>query len=145
MAKRGSLIGTWAKVVLPCRPCPDEVAGYNSKAISELNEVAAMYKSQNEISISQVVKQKRQEIIELAAKHGVSNVRIFGSVARGDADEKSDVDLLVSLAPKFSLPDHVRLEEALKQLLGRKVDVISDRSLSRPRFKQRVLRDARPL
>ncbi len=102
----------------------------------------------------------------MAAAHDASNVRIFGSVARGEADERSDVDLLVEMAVKddaleyFGRLDNLRI--ALEQLLNRKVSVLDARSLElRPydpsdkvasidaaahrRFRERVLKDALPL
>jgi predicted nucleotidyltransferase len=97
------------------------------------------------MSLTETVKQMRKQIINITAAHGAYNVRIFGSVARGEADEKSDIDFLVSISPEFSLMDHVRLEQALEQLLGRRVDVVSDGGLKRPRFRQRVLSEAIPL
>jgi uncharacterized protein len=97
------------------------------------------------MELADFVISKRDQIIELAAKHGAHNVRVFGSVARRQADESSDIDFLVTLNPEFSLIDHVRLEESLRNLLGRRVDVISDRSLSRQRFSERVLKEATPL
>jgi len=97
------------------------------------------------MDLKDTVKQKRMQIIELASKFGVHNVRLFGSVARGESDDKSDIDFLVTIGPKFSLMDHVRLEQALEQLLGHKVDIVSDGGLKRPRFRDRVLNEAMPL
>jgi predicted nucleotidyltransferase len=86
----------------------------------------------------------RGEIMRLAADCGAGNVRIFGSVARGEADPRSDVDLLVDLEPGRSLFDLARLQRKLEQLLAVKVDVVSARGL-RDRVRERVLRDALPL
>ena len=58
------------------------------------------------MSGEQLLKEKREEILRLAAKHGARNVRVFGSVARGEADEQSDIDLLVDMEPGRSLLDH---------------------------------------
>lgn len=71
------------------------------------------------------VVRNRQAIIETAARHGGSNVRVFGSVARGDAGEASDVDLLVDFASGSSLFDLLHLTEELERLLDRPVDVVS--------------------
>jgi uncharacterized protein len=84
---------------------------------------------------------RRDEILRVAAQHGASNVRVFGSVARGEADVASDVDLLVDLRPGTSLFDHVALMLALEELLGRRVDVATDGAL-KPRIRERVLREA---
>jgi len=96
------------------------------------------------MSVQDLLKEKREEILRIAAAHGARNVRVFGSVARGDADETSDVDLLVTLEPGTTLLDHAALILELEEVLGRKVDVASDRGL-RPRVKERVLGEAMPL
>ncbi len=87
---------------------------------------------------------KREEILQLAARHGASNIRVFGSVARGDADEQSDVDFLVDMASGRSLLDLGGLLMDLQELLGRPVDVVTERGL-RERIRERVLREAVPL
>jgi predicted nucleotidyltransferase len=92
----------------------------------------------------ELLREKREEIIRVAALHGARNVRVFGSVARGEADEESDIDLLVEMDPDRSLMDHAALWLALQDLLGRKVDVVSDRGI-KPRIRDRVLREAVPL
>jgi uncharacterized protein len=91
-----------------------------------------------------LVKQKRNEILKIAAMHGASNVRIFGSVARGESDEKSDIDILVTFDSGVSLLDHAALIIDLEALLGCKVDVVSEKGL-RPRMRETVLQDAKPL
>ncbi len=96
------------------------------------------------MGLSELLKEKRQEILQIAAKHGAYNVRIFGSVARGEADEKSDVDILVELEPERSLFDLGGLLMDLENLLGRKVDVVTGRGL-RKRIRERVLKEAVPL
>jgi Predicted nucleotidyltransferases len=90
------------------------------------------------------VKAKRDEILQVCAKYGARNVRVFGSVARGEADEQSDIDLLVEFEPNRSLLDHAGLWVELQELLGVKVDVVSERGL-KPRIRQRVLQEAIPL
>jgi predicted nucleotidyltransferase len=87
------------------------------------------------------VKTKRQEILTNAARHGARNVRLFGSVARGEADERSDVDLLVDMEPGRRLLDHAALSIELNRLLNCKVDVISERGL-KARSRERVLKEA---
>jgi hypothetical protein len=86
----------------------------------------------------------RDRILQLAALHGASNVRVFGSVARGDTTPASDLDLLVDLAPRRSLLDLIRLQREVSELLGASVDVVSSRGL-RPAIRQRVLAEAVPL
>ncbi|WP_292522230.1 nucleotidyltransferase family protein [Methanoculleus sp.] len=88
--------------------------------------------------------QKRDEILALAKKRGAKNIRIFGSVARNEAREDSDIDLLVDLEPGRSLLDLGGLAMDLSHLLGRPVDVVTEAGL-RERIRSRVLREARPL
>lgn len=96
------------------------------------------------MGIDELLKAYRTDILRLAERHGARNVRVFGSVARGDARPESDVDLLVDLEEGRSLLDHAQLQVDLELLLNRKVDVVSARGL-RPRIRDRVLRDAVPL
>lgn len=86
----------------------------------------------------------RAEVLRLAAKHGATDVRVFGSVARGDADESSDIDFLVQMSPGRSLFDLGGLLMDLQDLLERRVGVVTERGL-RPRMRERVLRDAVPV
>jgi predicted nucleotidyltransferase len=86
----------------------------------------------------------RDTIIQVAARHGARNVRLFGSVARGDDRPGSDLDLLVEMDADRSLLDLVSLEQDLEELLERPVDVLTDGALH-PRMRERVLADARPL
>jgi uncharacterized protein len=86
----------------------------------------------------------RREILELAARHGARNVRVFGSIARGDRHEESDVDLLVDIDPGRSLLDVIALEQDLQQLLGRRVEVLTEGGLS-PYLQQRILAEAASL
>ncbi|GBD40038.1 hypothetical protein HRbin37_02324 [bacterium HR37] len=92
----------------------------------------------------QLLKEKREEILYLCAKYGARDVRVFGSIARGTADEKSDIDLIVDFEPGRSLLDHAGLWLELQELLGCKVGVVSERSI-KARIKERVLREAVPL
>jgi len=92
----------------------------------------------------EVLKAKRAEILRLAALHGARNVRIFGSVARGEADAESDVDVLVDMEPGRSLLDLAGVLVDLEELLGCKVDVVTERGL-RERIRERVLQEAVPL
>ncbi len=81
---------------------------------------------------------RRQEILGIAARHGASNVRVFGSVLRGDASPASDVDFLVSLDERRSLLDLGGLLMDLRDALGCDVDVVTDTGLSE-RFRDNVL------
>ena len=91
-----------------------------------------------------LIENNRAEILALAARHGVRNVRVFGSMARGDADDASDVDLLVSLPPdKTGLALGALLMD-VQDLLHRRVEVITERGLH-PALRDQVLREALPL
>lgn len=89
---------------------------------------------------------RRDEIIALAEKHGAYNVRVFGSVARGEATADSDVDLLVTTREGVSIFDLVGLWLDLQELLGHEVSLVPDDvHPRRERFLQRAMKDARPL
>ena len=94
--------------------------------------------------VEDLLKLKRDDIVRTAARHGARNVRVFGSVARGEADDTSDIDLLVDMAPGRSLFDMGGLLMDLQVLLQREVDVVSERGLRRE-IRDRVLREAIPL
>lgn len=96
------------------------------------------------MSLEQRVRSKRDEILRLATKYGARNVRVFGSLARGEADEASDLDLLVELDPGRSLLDLGGLQFELETLLGCRVDVVTERGL-KLRIRNRVLREAVPI
>lgn len=96
------------------------------------------------MDIHKLLKVKREEILRIAAKHGARNVRIFGSVARGQAGSDSDLDVLVDLEPGHSLLDLGGFLMDLQELLGCKVDVVTEKGL-RERIRDRVLREAVPI
>ena len=96
------------------------------------------------MGIEELLREKHEEILRLAAKHGATKVRVFGSVARGDADLSSDVDFLVELAPGRSLFDLGGLLMDLQDLLGRPVDVVDEEGI-KPRIRDRILSEAIPI
>jgi predicted nucleotidyltransferase len=96
------------------------------------------------MDIDKLLQEKREEILRVAAQRGAYNVRVFGSVARGEASPDSDVDFLVELKPGRSLLDLGGLLMDLQDLLGHKVDVVTEPALHR-RIRDRVLAEARPL
>ncbi len=96
------------------------------------------------MQVMELLETKREVILDTAARHGAYNVRVFGSVARGEADEESDVDFLVNMETGRSLFDLGALLMDLQDLLARDVDVVTEAGL-RPRIRQRVLSEARPL
>ncbi|CAN5740090.1 nucleotidyltransferase family protein [soil metagenome] len=87
---------------------------------------------------------RRAEILAIATRHGAEDLRVFGSVARGEADAESDIDFLVRLAPGRSLFDLGGLLSDLEGLLGCNVDVVTETGL-RPRIRARVVGEAVPL
>lgn len=87
------------------------------------------------------IREHRDEVLRLAHEHGAQNIRLFGSAARGEEDAESDLDLLVDMEEGRSLVDHVALKQDLEDLLGREIDVVTERSLH-PRLRERVLREA---
>jgi predicted nucleotidyltransferase len=84
---------------------------------------------------------RREQIIELATRYGASDLRLFGSVVRGDATPRSDVDLLVRMTGGTSLLDHVGLQQDLEELLQCRVDLVNETCLH-PRIRDRVLAEA---
>jgi predicted nucleotidyltransferase len=96
------------------------------------------------MDIKELLHAKREEILRTAAQHGASNVRVFGSVARGEAGPSSDIDFLVELGPERSLLDQVALLQDLEDLLGRRVDVVEPEGLHWY-IRDRVLKEAVPL
>jgi hypothetical protein len=91
--------------------------------------------------LNDLLKSRREEILRIADKHGTQNVRVFGSVPRGDADSQSDIGLLVEFKRGTTLLGHAALMQKLQDLLGVKVDVVRERGL-RDRVRERVLREA---
>ncbi|BDA70974.1 hypothetical protein CAL7716_051400 [Calothrix sp. PCC 7716] len=96
------------------------------------------------MNIYEIIQAKREEILQIAAKYGAYNIRIFGSVARHEADINSDVDFLVEMAPECSLFDLGGLLMELQEILGCEVDVVTEKGL-RQRIRERVLSEAVPL
>ncbi|MEL7564972.1 MAG: nucleotidyltransferase family protein [Dehalobacterium sp.] len=91
--------------------------------------------------ISYEIKEKRDIILSIASKHGASKVRIFGSMVRGDHKPNSDVDILINLDKERSLFDLIALKNDLEQLLGRKVDIVTENSVHR-HLKNRIISEA---
>lgn len=89
----------------------------------------------------ELLRQKRERILSLAARHGAFNVRVFGSVARGDATPESDIDLLVNFRDGASLYDLSGLRLDLIELLGWQVDITEDHAGLSERFRKRIMQD----
>lgn len=88
-----------------------------------------------------LLKSKREDILRLAASHGARNIRVFGSVARGESKGTSDLDILVDMEEGRSLLDLIGFWQDLEELLGCKVDVITDGGMS-PYLRNRILVEA---
>jgi predicted nucleotidyltransferase len=97
------------------------------------------------MNLAEQLRAKREDILAIATKFGATNVRVFGSVARGKADSKSDIDILVSLRTEKKGLAYIGLlcdlQENLEHLLGKKVDLIDERAL-KGQTKERILKEA---
>jgi predicted nucleotidyltransferase len=96
------------------------------------------------VIIEELIKDRREEILRIAARHGAHNVRVFGSVVRGEARPDSDVDFLVDMDPGRTLLDMGGLVMELREILGREVDVVTERGL-KARIRDRIIKEASPL
>ncbi len=93
------------------------------------------------MNLSQLIQQKRRQVLEIAEGHGARNVRLFGSVARGETTATSDLDLLIEMEPGRSLLDIIAIKQDLEELLGCKVDVVTEAAIS-PYLRDKVLHEA---
>ncbi|MDI6448267.1 nucleotidyltransferase family protein [Anaerobaca lacustris] len=96
------------------------------------------------MGIRQVLQARRDEIVEIAARHGAHNLRLFGSVARGQDTADSDIDLLVATGPTTSSWFPAGLILDLEQILGRRVEIVTEKGLN-PHLREKVLGEAVPL
>lgn len=93
------------------------------------------------MKLKQLLQEKRENILNIAAEHGAFNVKIFGSVARGEDTDCSDIDFLVEMESDKSLLDRIALIQDLEDYLGCKVDVATVKTL-REYFRERILKEA---
>jgi predicted nucleotidyltransferase len=96
------------------------------------------------MDVKDLLTEKRETILQIAAKYGARNVRVFGSVARDEAGEQSDIDFLVDMEPGRSLLDLGGLLMDLKDLLGRDVDLVTEDGIYWL-LRRRILKEAKPL
>jgi uncharacterized protein len=96
------------------------------------------------MNIYEILAAKREEILQIATKYGAYNIRVFGSVARREADVHSDVDFLVEMETGRSLFDMGGLLMELQEILGCEVNIVTEKGL-RSRIRERVLNEAVPL
>ena len=94
-----------------------------------------------DMKINDLLQQNREEVLKLAHQHGASRVRVFGSVAKGEDTEASDLDLLVEMEPERDLLDMVAIKQDLEDLLGCRVHVVTEAAVS-PYIRERVLKEA---
>lgn len=93
------------------------------------------------MNADQLLKLKRKEILRVAALYGGRNIRVFGSVARGEADDQSDIDFLVDMEPGRSMLDLGGMLMDLEAILGCNVDIVTERGL-KPRIREKVIKEA---
>ena len=96
------------------------------------------------MALRQVLQERRDDLLAIAAKHGAFNARVFGSVARGEERPDSDVDFLVDVEPTTSSWFPAGLMLDLEQILGRQVEIVTEKGLN-PHLRDHVLREAVPL
>ncbi|MFH1115901.1 MAG: nucleotidyltransferase family protein [Pseudomonadota bacterium] len=135
-----------------CRSGAGARAGGRPKPVSGVSRTARFNEHHHDrcgvqgvhMGVEELLKDKREEILRIAASHGARNVRVFGSVARGEADDSSDIDLLVDMEPDRSLLDVTAFLADVRDLLGRRVDVVSEKGLYWL-IRRRILKEAKPL
>ena len=91
-----------------------------------------------------ILQEHKPEILRIAAKYGAENIRVFGSVARGEDTEQSDIDLLLVFNPPVSLLEHIGMSQDLEELLKRKVHLVTEPAVH-PFLRERIFREAVPL
>ena len=96
------------------------------------------------MNVRELIQSRRREVLAVAARHGARDLRVFGSAARGEDDESSDVDIIVSMERGRSLLDLMALGDELEELLGRPVDVITDNGVS-PCLRDHIRAEAIPV
>lgn len=101
-------------------------------------------KSEATRAFEELLQAKREDILRTAVRHGAYNVRVFGSVARGEADAESDIDLLIDVEPGRTLFDLSELLLDLQDMLGHNIDIVTEKGLHN-RIRERVLKEALPL
>ena len=96
------------------------------------------------MTAKEILDSKRDEIIRIARSHGAENLRLFGSLAKETSNSKSDIDLLVDIAPDSSLLDMIAAKLEIEDMTGCKVDLVTPASLS-PHIRESVLKESVPL
>ncbi len=94
--------------------------------------------------LDKLITRNREAIIKIAQRNNAVNIRVFGSMVRGDAESDSDVDLLADLDINTSLLDRIAITQEIEDLLGRKIDLVTPDKLHRV-IKDRVMKESIPL
>ena len=100
--------------------------------------------TENMTEIKQLLREKRKDILKITESHGAHTVHRFGAVVRGGTTATSDIDILVDLDAGYTLLDLIAIKQDLEDLLGHRVDVVTEAALS-PYIKDRVLKEAEPI
>ena len=93
------------------------------------------------MKLGPLIRKKRENILKIAKSHGATNIRIFGSYARGDEQAGSDIDLLVELEPGRSLLDIIAIKQDIEDMINRRVDVVTAGALS-PYIREEIVKEA---
>ena len=93
------------------------------------------------MSVSNTIKSRREDILDITTKYGAKNVRVFGSMARGEESPDSDLDIIVEMDEGSSLLDIIAIKQDIEDLLGLKVDIVTEASIS-PYIRETVLKEA---
>jgi uncharacterized protein len=101
-------------------------------------------RGKREMNFENLIRDKGKDILRVSRQHGALRVRIFGSVARGQANVTSDLDILVDMEPRSSLLDLVAIKQDLEDMLGCKVDIVTESAIS-PYVREDVLKEAKTL
>lgn len=122
------------------KPKIDAMLAQKSRVDEYRGNQGSVDKTKKAAVLRELLRASREDILRIAAKHGASNVRVFGSVARGEADSESDIDLLVNMEPDRSLLDLAELLADLQKLLGHRLDVVTEEGLNEE-MREQVLRE----
>lgn len=126
------------------KPNIDALLDESIKQDRQKNSSYPTARSEATRAFNELLQARKEDILRTATSHGVSNVRVFGSVVRGEADEDSDIDLLVDVEPGRTLFDLGEFLADLQNLLGRDIDIVTEKSLN-DQTRERVLKEAMPL
>jgi uncharacterized protein len=96
------------------------------------------------MNLKALLREKREEILAIARKHGAYDLRVFGSVSRNESDEASDIDILLRFEKGRSLLDHASLVVEMEDALGCKVDIVTEQGL-KERIRARIVSEAVPI